>query len=239
MAVISFKTTLVKKEKDSSDADRFFFKKPRTFTYQAGQYIKMWMEIENPDARGVTRYFTLSSSPTDDYLLITTRIIKSSFKLALGKLEIGAKVKMRGSWGDFTLDQAQGRPIVFLSGGIGITPFHSMIKYVSDKNLDIPITLFCSYKTPDEIFFVDKLNDITAVSKNIKMVVTITQPENTEWKGETGRITTDLLQKHLDSFSKYVYYIAGPDPMVEGIEKLLLSLKIPKDQILTDGFPGY
>lgn len=239
MAVTSFKTSLIKKEKDSSDAWKFYFAKPKNFTYVAGQYIKMWVEIENPDSRGITRYFTLSSSPTDDYLLITTRIIKSSFKKALGKLKVGDTVKMRGPWGDFTLDRAQGRPIVFTSGGIGITPFHSMIKYVSDKNLDIPITLFCSYKTPDEIFFVNELNDITAINKNIRMIATITQPENTEWKGETGRITTDLLQKHLDSFSQYVYYIAGPDPMVEGIEKLLLSLKIPKDQILTDGFPGY
>ena len=83
MAVVSFDTPLLKKEKNSSDAWDFYFKKPKNFQYEAGQYIKMKLDIKNPDNRGVTRYFTLSSSPADAFLMVTTRILKSTFKLRL------------------------------------------------------------------------------------------------------------------------------------------------------------
>lgn len=168
MTVATYFTKLLKKEQITPDAWIFYFQKPfdsgstsspqgaqgRPFTYKAGQYIKMWMEIDNQDSRGITRYFTLTSSPTEDYLLITTRILASTFKKKLGALEIGTKVKIRGPWGDFVVHESNTRPLVFLSGGIGITPFRSMIKFVADSAFDIPIIMFASYKTSDEIFLI-------------------------------------------------------------------------------------
>lgn len=275
MAVTSFKTPLIKKEKAAGDAWKFFFKKPSNFNYQAGQYIKMYLDISDPDDRGVTRYFTLSSSPTEDYLLVTTRILKSSFKLKLGNIKIGTKVKMRGPWGDFILDDNNSRPLVFLSGGIGLTPFRSMLRYVADKKLKLPITFFTSYKSPAEILYKEEFEKIARYNPSIKIITTITKSEGFSWKGEVGRINEELLKKHLDSLKNIVspsqrrknfnskesrflpsiqpqleiggfheganniYYIAGPDQMVDSLEKLLIGLKIPKKQIKTDGFPGY
>jgi len=239
MAIATFETTLTRKVQETPDAWRFYFKRPKGFEYRAGQYIKMYLDVKDPDDRGVTRYFTLSSSPTEDELLVTTRILKSTFKLKLGKLDIGTKVKMRGLWGDFFIHKDNTKPLVFLSGGIGITPFRSMLRFASDTKLATQITMFASYKTPDEIFFNKELTEISALNSNIQIINTITQPEETFWKGETGRIDEAMLKRHLDNLSKYIYYIAGPDPLVDAMEKMLKGLKIPAAQILTDGFPGY
>ncbi len=243
MAVNTFKTALIKKEKASNDAWKFFFERPPKFEYGAGQYIKMWMDLRKPDNRGKTRYFTLSSSPMEEHLLVTTRILKSTFKLKLGSLNIGTIVKMRGPWGDFVLRQAQDkketRPLVFIAGGIGMTPFRSMLKFAEETNFNTPMTLLVSYKTPDQILFKEELSEIAKKNPSIKIITTITEPDNRNWKGETGRIDEQMLKRHIAKLQDNLYYIAGPDPLVEAIEKLLLGMKIKKDQILTDGFPGY
>lgn len=238
MKVVSFYTPLIKKEKNSDDAWNFHFERPLGFTYQAGQYIKMKLDIENPDDRGVTRYFTLSSSPTDDFLMVTTRILKSTFKMKLGELKVGDTVHMRGPWGDFVLSEDD-KPRVFIAGGIGMTPFHSMLRYVGESNINVPILLFVSYKTPGQILYRNELEKITRKHKNIQIITTITKPEGTRWIGATGRINTELLRKHIANLHENIYYVAGPDPMVEEMEKLLEGTGIKKEQILTDGFPGY
>lgn len=239
MTVKSFDTQLLRKEKNSQDSYNFYFKKPKNFSYTAGQYIKMKLPIENPDDRGVTRYFTLSSSPTDSYLMITTRIIKSSFKKHLGKLKIGEKVHMRGPWGDFTLPTKPGKPLILLAGGIGMTPYHSILRFMAEKNVKIPITLYVSYKTPEDILYAEELEAIMAKHKNIKVITSITQPKGSDWVGETGRIDKEFLENHITTLSKNTYYVSGPDPMVFATEKNLIDLGVPKDQIQTDGFPGY
>ncbi len=239
MKVVTYQVKLIKKEPITPDAWIFYFRKPKSLLYHAGQYIKMWMEIDDPDSRGITRYFTLTSSPIEDHLKVTTRILRSSFKKKLESLKTGTKVKIRGPWGDFFLSPEKHKKIVFLSGGIGITPYRSMIKSAVDQKLDVSITLIASYKTPDEIFFNQELAETAAIYKNIKVINTITQPEGTEWKGETGRINPEMLKRHLDKLEDYIYYIAGPDPLVDALHKMLKVMKIAEKNILTDGFPGY
>lgn len=239
MAVTSFETPLLKKEKNSSDAWNFYFKKPKSFEYSAGQYIKMKLDISEPDNRGVTRYFTLSSSPTDDYMMVTTRILKSTFKMRLNDVKIGEKVHMRGPWGDFFLTEKDIKPRVMIAGGIGMTPYHSMLRFAAAKGLTLPLKLFVSYKTPDQILYKEELEELQKNNKNLKIITTVTEPEGTGWKGQTGRINTKLLQKNLDSFGGNLYYVSGPDPMVSVMEKALKDVGISGTDILTDGFPGY
>ncbi len=239
MTVTSFDVPLIKKEKNSSDAWNFYFRKPKNFSYLPGQYIKMKLEIKSPDSRGVTRYFTLSSSPIDEFLMITTRILKSTFKLRLGDVKIGEKVHMRGPWGDFLLDEKEKRHCVFIAGGIGMTPYHSIVRYISQKKIKTKITLFVSYKTSDQILFKEELEQIEKECKNIKIITTITEVDKSTWMGEIGRISPELLKKHLDSLEDNLYYIAGPDPMVESLKKMLLGQKVKESQVLEDGFPGY
>ncbi|MGE5041987.1 MAG: FAD-dependent oxidoreductase [Candidatus Levyibacteriota bacterium] len=230
---------LVKKVQNSSDAWNFHFKKPDGFVYQAGQYIEMRLDIPNPDDRGISRYFTLSSSPTEDHLMVTTRILKSSFKLKLGSLDVEQEVKIKGPWGDFVLPEDNSKNLVFIAGGIGMTPFRSMIRYAADSGIKNNIKLLVSYKTPDQILYKEELEGIVKNNPQIKIIPTITQPEGTGWKGEMGRIDEKYIEKHIDNLGNSVYYVAGPDPMVEAMQKLLQGMGIRDGQILSDGFPGY
>lgn len=239
MGATTFRTKLLKKEKASTDAWKFYFERPSKFEYSAGEYIKLFLDIKKPDSRGKTRYFTLSSSPTEENLLVTTRILKSTFKLKLGSLKIGTAVKMRGPWGDFVLPKDTSKSLVFIAGGIGMTPFRPMFKFADKMKLTNNITLLASYKTPDQILFKKELEKISKKNPLIKIITTITQPERTSWKGETGRIDEKFLKRHIDNLKNNLYYVAGPDPLVEAMEKMLLGMKIPKKQIFTDGFPGY
>lgn len=237
--VVTFHVKLVRKVQITADCWTFHFNKPKSFKYVSGQYIKMYLDIKNPDLRGTTHYFTLSSSPTERYLKITTRILKSSFKIKLGSLPLNTRVKMRGPWGDFVLDESKKKSVVFLSGGMGVTPFRSMIKYATDINLNIQIILFASYKTPGEIIFNNEFTKTASMNRNIRIITTITKPEGTGWKGETGRIDPLILKRHIANLSDNVYYISGPETLVDAIEKMLKAEGLLPKQILTDGFPGY
>ncbi|MBP7832925.1 MAG: FAD-dependent oxidoreductase [Candidatus Levybacteria bacterium] len=216
-----------KKEQVNYDTWNFFFEKPIGFKYSAGQYVKIKLPIEHPDNRGISRYFTLSSSPTEEHLTITTRIIKSTFKKTLDSLEKGQKVEVRGVWGDFVLDESDKRTRIFIAGGIGLTPFRSMLKYILDMKLDIPIVMINSYKTEKDAQ-ISKIitpfeKQIPHFSLNIVYV----------------RITTDLLQKELDLNTQHMYYIAGPEKMVSSLALSLRKINTPEEFIKIDDFPGY
>lgn len=195
----------IKKEKVSKDAYSFYFN--RAFNFLPGQYIRMTLDIENPDKRGISRSFTISSSPLEDYMTVTTRIIQSSFKKKLANLVPGAKVKIFGPLGSFLFNEEDKSSRIFLGGGIGITPFHSMVTFSNAKKLAIPINLFVSFSTVDEIIFREELEEISKNNPNIKIIYTITHPEETppeadqpladKWEGETGRISESLIKKYL------------------------------------------
>lgn len=238
MSVTTFRVKLVKKEKVSSDAWEFYFERPANFEYSAGQYIKMFLDIKDSDRRGKTRYFTLSSSPTEKNLLITTRILRSTFKKRLGDLKIGSTVKMRGPWGDFILPESNPKPLVFVAGGIGMTPYRSILKYAQDTKIFPKIHLLVSYRTKSDILFTQELKKAAVVNKKLKIITTITD-DFINWKDEKGRISIALLKKHLENLSLYKYYISGPQPFVEIVQKMLLGAKIKASEIKIDDFPGY
>lgn len=231
--------TFIKKEKVSKDAYSFYF--TRAFDFLPGQYIRMTLDIENPDERGMPRSFTISSSPLEDYITITTRIIQSSFKKKLESLIPGTKVKFFGPMGSFLFNKEDKTPRVFLAGGIGITPFHSMITYANAKKLAIPVTLFVSFSAVDEVIFKEELEEISKNNPNIKIIYTITYLEDPKdnWKGETGRISESLIKKYIPNVSTPIYYIAGPPKMVEAMVRIVKNMGVSDEKIKTENFIGY
>jgi ferredoxin-NADP reductase len=234
----------LKKEPKSQDAYSFYFdKKDQQLNFLPGQYIRMSLPHLNPDNRGTGRFFTISSSPLEtDYIVITTRILQSTFKQTLNNLRIGEKVKIFGPMGNFYLDETDPTPKVFLAGGIGITPYHSILKYAAAKNMQTPLTLFVSFSTTQEMVFFEELTHIAQEHTNIKVIYTITQPENSQskWEGETGRISGELIKKYITNPFDQKYYIVGPTGIVESMHKLLQEeLKLPEEKIITENFPGY
>ncbi|HEV8386664.1 MAG TPA: Rieske 2Fe-2S domain-containing protein, partial [Nitrososphaera sp.] len=164
--------------------------------YRAGQYSIVDLGTSE-DPKGPTRSFTLASSPTEqDSILITTRIRDTPFKQRLSRLDAGTVVKITAPAGNFTLSEDYSKPVVFLSGGIGVTPFRSMIKYATDKQLPVKITMFDSNRNQTNILYKNEFDSWAKRNRNLKVIYTITAEEaeslsssaTLEWKGEKGWI---------------------------------------------------
>jgi len=247
-----FYLPFIKKEKLAKDTYSFYFDfGKQSFDFLPGQYVRMTLDIQNPDDRGSSRAFTISSSPLDkEYIVITTKIIKSpvpdgtglsSFKKRLMMLKSQELVKFFGPVGGFILNEETKDPRVFLAGGIGITPFHSMITYAHKKKLSIPITLIVSFSTVEDLIFYEELLDIAKKDNHIKVVYTITRPEESsiQWKGETERISETLIKKYIEDIDKPLYYIVGPPAMVSAMEEVVRNMKVPSEKIFLENFTGY
>lgn len=231
---------LVRKEKVAENTYSFYFDRAReNFDFLPGQYIRMVLSVESPDDRGNSRFFTIASSPLEkDCIMITTKIIQSAFKKRLNKVRIGEGVQFFGPFGGFVLSEKDQKERVFLAGGIGITPFHSMIAFSSVKNLSIPITFFVSFSTFQEMFWHEKFSHIAKNNKNIKVIYTLTHPDN-NWSGEKGRITIDIIKKYVSHVLDPLYYIAGPPAMVSSMEEIIESAGVSSDKIFIENFSGY
>lgn len=231
---------LVKKEKIAENTYSFYFDRAKqNLDFLPGQYIRMVLPLESPDDRGNSRFFTIASSPLEkDCIMITTKIIQSAFKKRLDKIRIGEGVQFFGPFGGFVLSEEDQKERVFLAGGIGITPYHSMIMFSSVKNLSIPITLFVSFSTFQEMFWYEKFSQIAKNNKNIKVIYTLTHSDN-NWSGEKGRITIDIIKKYVPDILEPSYYIAGPPAMVSAMEEIIESAGVASDKIFIENFLGY
>ena len=183
--------------------------------------------------------------------MFTTRIRDSPYKKRLSTLDKGAKVKVKGPEGHFVLHQDYSKPAVFLSGGIGVTPFRSMIKYATDKELAVKITMFDSNRNTDNIIFKKEFDGWAEINKNVKIIYTITDDKETheesssianDWKGEYGRIDKAMILKYLDinKLNNSIFYICGPPTMLKAMQTLLQDdLEIPRERIKIEEFTGY
>lgn len=211
----------------------FFFRPDRKVHYVAGQFTELTLK-HDADDRGQKRWFTLSSSPTDDLLSITTKFTtqSSSFKRKLLELETGQELELSEPMGDFVLPKHKNLPLVFIAGGIGITPFHSMVKYLVDTNQERPITLLYAAGHEEELVFIDLFKKYCKATHLI-----VSEPSKT-WTGASGRLTMAHIQDVADIYNSMIY-LSGPEQMVESFYKQLKELGIKQHRLATDYFPGY
>lgn len=252
--------TLLEKDKiESTDVTSFRFSKQNdqgggeegktTLNYTAGQFAFFDIGGVYDDPKGPIRHFTISSSPTENFIMFSTRIRDSPFKKRLSTLEEGSRVKVRGPEGQFVLHEDYSKPAVFLSGGIGVTPFRSMIKYATDKQLPVKIMMFDSNRNRDNILFKKEFDDWANINKNLKIIYTISEDEQqqssstaNDWKGEYGRIDKAMILKYLDSntLNNSIFYICGPPGLLKAMQTLLQdNLEIAKERIKVEEFTGY
>lgn len=231
----------IKKIKESEDTYSFYFnRKNLNFDFLVGQYIKLFLDINSPDARGSSRNFTISSSPTEEeYLIFTTKIIKSSFKKKLMQLKRGDMVKAFGPIGYFDFNEEKNNKIVLIAGGIGVTPYYSLIKYINDKKLKIEVYLFASFEQKENVIFFDELNKIHEKNNSIKIIYTLTQDKNNYAGYENGRINEELIKKYIKEPVKSKYYIVGSPKMVEDLYTIIRNLNIKDENIFREDFTGY
>lgn len=229
-------TSLVSKEQVAEGTMLFKFEKPAGFEYRAGQSIDLTlMDPPETDAEGNMRAYTLASSPFEDHLVIATRLRDTAFKRVLKSLEPGAPLAFEGPFGSFTLRNTTAKPAVFLAGGIGITPFRSMIRQSLHEKTGHAMMLFYFNRTPIDAPFLEELSKLQ--NNVFKMIVTMTRDET--WEGERGYITQELLRKYVPDLAAPIYYIAGPPKMVAGMYQMLVAAGIDTDNVRTEEFSGY
>ena len=231
VATLELAVTKVKYE--THDVFSTYFSK--AFDYKPGQYLMLELDVEDPE--GNTRPLSIASSPTEDFILLSTKIRDTPFKQKLIALKAGDKINALGPMGNFTLKE-DAKEIVFLGGGIGITPFRDMIKYATDKRLSIKMTLLYSNKTPEDIVYKDEWPLFEQQNPNLKVEHTITD-DITGWDGRTGRINAAMIKEFCSDINNTLFYICGPPGMVTGLFELLKTINIPISNVKIEKFAGY
>lgn len=215
----------------------FYFEPDRPVHYIAGQFIELYLPHDNADKRGIKRWFTLSSSPHEELLTITTNFTPdqgSTFKQALRSLKPGTVLNMASPMGDFVLPKDPSIPLLFVAGGIGCTPFRSIVKDLELTKEKRDIKLIYATQKPEKIAF-EKLFK-SQLGDNFLTVFTNPPPS---WKGSAGHLTAKMIQEIGQPSDDHYIYISGPEPMIETLNKDLKSLGTNKRHIYTDFFPGY
>ena len=220
----------------------FHLEKPPGFQFKAGQYLNVTL-IDPPetDGEGNTRSFSISSAPFEADLVVTTRMRDTAFKRVFRTLPLKSDVRMSGPFGSFTLHSDASRPAVFLVGGIGITPFRSIILQATHDKLAHKLWLFYSNHRPEDAAYLDELRDVEHQNPNYKFIGAMTDMPKSQrpWQGETGHITPQMLTKWIRDLQRPIYYTAGPPNMVAAMRQLLTSNGIGDDDIRTEEFTGY
>jgi ferredoxin-NADP reductase len=210
--------------------------------YRPGSYF--WVELPDRgdnDEKGLRRHISLVTSPTDTsdrgVVGLCTRLRDSAFKRTLATLELGDEVEVEEPKGSFLLPEETGVPYVFVAGGIGITVFRSMLRFIRDRRLRHEVTLVYSNRDRESAAFLDELEELEREIPGLRVVLTMT--DEPDWEGESRRIDADLLHDHVGDLSRPVFLVAGPPPMAEGVADALKSYGVPEERVLTDKFSGY
>ena len=220
----------------------FYLEKPEGFQFKAGQSIDL--TLINPaetDAKGDSRPFSLVGAPFETELAVATRMRDSAFKRVLRDLPPESLVRVAGPFGSFTLHNDASRPAVFLAGGIGITPFFSIIKQASHEHRSHRLFLFYSNKRPEEAAFLDELMQLERDNPHYRFIGSMTAMDQSDqaWAGSRERIGPALLEQVLGQIKGPVYYSAGPSDMVAAMRRMLNGAGVDDDDIRTEEFPGY
>lgn len=215
------------------------FETNEQFSFKPGQYCFMTLkELKYPDERGPKRHFSIVNSPSQKGIItFTTRLTESGFKKTLKELPIGTGVELGPIAGVFTLPENTLKPLVFIAGGIGITPFMSMLRYLKEAGNLYHITLV--YSNRDQAFtpFFTELRNLKSQLPNFKLILTMT--EDSSWQGEKRKIDANFIKEYFPSVNDNVYMVVGPPPMVEIVSEELDKARVLISNIKIEKFTGY
>ena len=220
----------------------YFDRKNYQYDFFPGQYVSITLPFVPNDGNGATRDFTITSSPTEkNMLLIMTKEGITDAKKALTNLSPGQNVTCTKPQGGFYLREEDISPRIFLSGGVGIAPFYSMITYNIDKNLHIPMTLIASFSSSADAVLFDDLSALARTHAEIKVIYSISHidPSEVLIHQESGRISEEMIKKYGGELDASLFMIAGSPEMVDDTQELLVRMGISEKSIQSEQFPGY
>lgn len=244
--IVSPKTKLMLAIDSVSEVARgtynFYFKKDKKLDFLPGQYMEFTLADDMADSRGNRRYFTLASSPTEEDIILGIKYYPnaSSFKLKLAATDDYDHVVASQLSGEFVMPKDPKKKLVFIAGGIGVTPFRSMIKYLIDTQEKRDIVMFYSNKTKDDIAYRDVF-DQAKRELGIRTIYTLTEAGQFATRADMVNRPLDakLISQNVPDLKERIYYISGPNSMVNAFRGVLIGLGVPRSQIKVDFFPGF
>ena len=219
--------TLIEKAHETADIWTFRFRSDEPLVWEAGQYVQVEIPHDNPDDEGIERWFTNAAAPHEGVMQITTRVTGTTFKQALSRLEPGDRIELKQDpEGDFTWEETD-VPVVFVAGGIGVTPFHSILKQRHHEGKALDVTLIYASGT-DDVAFADELIGWEEADHSLTVHRVVGEP-----------LTVDVLIRLVPDLTDCLVYVSGPEPMVEALGDALRGAGLPDPQLKEDFFPGY
>ena len=222
--------------------DFIFATNQKKFTYTPGQYVEWTLPHKNTDSRGNRRYFTLASSPTEEDIRIGVKFYDngSSYKRALMSMNRETPIIAAQIAGDFVLPKDPEKKLVFIAGGIGITPYRSMVKYLLDTNEKRTITILYSARTTNDFAY----KNIFEQARNelgIKTLYIVTDQGTTisHQHIRTETIKAEMIKKEVPDYLERIFYISGTQSMVKAMKAILSDIGVPSHQVKVDYFSGY
>lgn len=238
----TYQVKLIRHETIAEGTMAFHFEKPAQFQFLAGQSVDITL-IDPPetDGEGNKRAFSIANGPFETELMVATRMRDTAFKRVLKNLAPGSAVGLDGPFGSFTLHKNASRPAVLLAGGIGITPFFSIVKQAAHERLPHRLFLFYANNRPEDAAFLEPLQRLQDSNPNYRLIATMAEMQRSKqpWAGETGYIRAEMIGKAIGDFNGPVYYMAGPPAMVAAMRRMLEETGVDTDDIRTEEFSGY
>ena len=234
------KLTFKETKKCTAQVCDFTFVPDQNVQFIPGQFLEWTLPLTKTDTRGNRRFFTIASSPNDAEIHLGVRIDLehgSAFKQALTKMNEGDVMYASHAAGEFVLPKDPDQKLVFVAGGIGITPFWSMIKWLFETNQKRDIILFYAANTENDFVYQQELN-ACADQIGMRIVYLVGKP-SVGWTGKTGYITREMIESEVTNPTTRQYYFSGPPAMVESYVNLVRSIGVSKRNIKTDYFPGF
>lgn len=235
-------TRLQGREEIANATMAFHFEKPAGFSFKPGQAIDVVLrDPPATDAQNARHTFSIVSAPFEHELVVATRMRDSAFKRALKALPIGAQRAIEGPFGSLTLHNDRARPAVFIAGGIGVTPFMSILRQATKDRLPQRLLLLYSNRRSEDAAFLAELQRLERQGETFRLIATMTQLGDSRcpWEGETGVIDGPLIKRAVAGLAAPIYYVAGPPALVEAMRQTLNGAGIDDDDIRSEDFYGY
>lgn len=208
-------------------------------TFKPGQYVFVNLpKLLYPDDRGARRQFSINNSPNKSNILtITTRLSDSGFKKTLKELAVGSSVELGPVAGVFILPEDTSQPLVLIAGGIGITPFLSMLSHIKETKRPYKVTLVYSNRNQSSTAFLNEVQEFAKSLPDFKLILTMT--EDNGWTGEKRKIDAGFIKEFFPKVNENLYMVVGPPGMVDAIRRVLSEVGIKEESIKFENFTGY
>src|SRR5687767_11984008 len=210
----------------------FRLSKPGGFSFRAGQSVTLSLIDPPPAANSTQRIFSLASAPFEEGLAVATRMRDASaYKNALKRLPLGARIKLKGPRGLMTLHEDRSRAAVLIAGGIGITPFMSMLRQAAYDRLAQRLFLLCSNRRPEDAPFLAELQSLAQHNAHLRLLARMTDAD--------GFIDESTVKRFTGDATAPVYYLAGPPAMVTAMKSILRAGGVGDQDVRSEQFYGY